>query len=84
MNKLSKIYIIILGVLFAAFVVVFNTFPRSQVSELEKRQLATFPEFTFEKLFDGSFTNDVSSWFSDSEPYRDELMALSMQTKEWI
>ena len=47
MNKLSKIYIIILGVLFAAFVVVFNTFPRSQVSELEKRQLATFPEFTF-------------------------------------
>ena len=84
MNKLSKIYIIILGTLFAAFVVVFNTFPRSKVSELEKRELATFPEFTFEKLFDGSFTSDVSSWFSDSEPFRDELMALSMNTKEWI
>ena len=84
MNKLSKIYIIILGILFAAFVVVFNTFPRSKVSELEKRELATFPEFTFEKLFDGSFTSDVSSWFSDSEPFRDELMALSMNTKEWI
>ena len=81
---MKKAYIIIVGVVFAAFVIVFNTFPRSKVSELEKRELATFPEFTFEKLFDGSFTSSVSSWFSDSEPFRDQLMALSMSTKEWI
>lgn len=68
--------------MFLSFTVVFLTFPRSTVSELEKRELATFPEFSWQRLFDGSFTRDVSSWFSDSEPYRDRFMALSMAVKD--
>ena len=82
--RFSKTYIILFGLLFATFVVVFNTFPRSTFSELEKRELATFPEFTAEKLFNGSFTSEVSSWFSDSEPFRDRFMALSMKVKDLI
>ncbi|MDO4161120.1 MAG: DHHW family protein [Prevotellaceae bacterium] len=77
----SKIYIIITSIVFIAIAIVFNFFPRSEYSELEKRELAVFPTFTFEGLKDGSFTKSVSSWFSDSEPFRDELMALSMQIK---
>ena len=77
--RFSKAYILLFGVLFAAFAVVFNTFPRSSYSELEKRELKRFPLLTPEKLFDGSFTSEVSSWFSDSEPFRDHFMALSMQ-----
>ena len=77
--RFSKAYILLFGLLFAAFAVVFNTFPRSTYSELEKRELAAFPIFTPEKLADGSFTNAVSSWFSDSEPYRDNFMSLSME-----
>lgn len=82
--RFSKAYILLFGLLFAAFAVVFNTFPRSTFSELEKRELAVFPEFTTEKLFDGSFTSEVSSWFSDSEPFRDHFMWLSMQVKDFI
>ena len=82
--RFSKTYIALFALLFIAFAVVFNTFPRSTFSELEKRELATFPEFTTEKLFDGSFTSEVSSWFSDSEPFRDHFMALSMQIKDII
>ncbi len=82
--RFSKAYILLFGLLFAAFAVVFNTFPRSTFSELEKRELAVFPEFTAEKLFDGSFTSEVSSWFSDSEPFRDRFMWLSMQVKDLI
>ena len=82
--RFSKAYILLFGLLFAAFAVVFNTFPRSTFSELEKRELATFPEFTTEKLFGGSFTSEVSSWFSDSEPFRDRFMWLSMQVKDLI
>jgi hypothetical protein len=82
--RFSKTYIILFGLLFAIFAVVFNTFPRSTFSELEKRELATFPEFTAEKLFNGSFTSEVSSWFSDSEPFRDRFMALSMKVKDLI
>lgn len=82
--RFSKAYIALFGLLFTAFAVVFNTFPRSTFSELEKRELAIFPEFTPEKLFDGSFTSEVSSWFSDSEPFRDRFMWLSMQVKDLI
>lgn len=84
MKKLNVLYIAIVGIVFAAFAIVFDFFPRSTVSELEKRELATFPEFTAERLFDGSFTSDVSQWFSDSEPYRDDLMSLSMNVKDII
>ncbi|MFA4046812.1 hypothetical protein HPS54_01765 [Prevotella sp. PCHR] len=80
----NKIYILLIAAVFITFTVVFDTFPRSTYSELEKRELASFPEFSFEKLFDGSFTRDVSSWFSDSEPFRDDLMSCSMQIKDMI
>ena len=82
--RFSKIYIVIFALLAGAITMVFCTFPRSTVSELEKRELAKFPEFTLEKLADGSFTSEVSAWFSDSEPFRDELMALSMHIKDLI
>ena len=37
--RFSKAYITIFGLLFAAFAVVFNTFPRSTYSELEKKDM---------------------------------------------
>ena len=80
----NYLYIGIVAVVFLAIAVVFDTFPRSTVSELEKRELATFPEFTWERLASGSFTSEVSTWFSDSEPYRDVFMTMSMQIKDLI
>ena len=74
----------IIMAVFATIAVVFDTFPRSKVSELEKRDLAQFPTFTWDRLFNGTFTKEMSSWFSDSEPFRDELMALSMNVKDII
>lgn len=78
------LYITVVALVFLAFVVVFDTFPRTTVSELEKRELAKFPEFSWERLADGSLTSDISHWFSDSEPYRDVFMTLSMQIKDLI
>ena len=78
------LYITVVAIVFLAFVVVFDTFPRSTVSELEKRELARFPAFSWERLADGSLTSDISAWFSDSEPYRDVFMTLSMQIKDLI
>lgn len=82
--RFSKAYITLFGLLFAAFAVVFNTLPRSTYSELEKRELAKFPALTVEGLADGSLTSGVSAWFSDSEPFRDDFMALSMLIKDAI
>ena len=78
------LFIVVIALVYGAFTIVFDTFPRSTISELERRELATFPAFSWEKLADGSFTRDVSSWFSDSEPYRDHFMQLSMTIKDLI
>ena len=80
----KKIYIIAIVTVFVCFAAVFDTLPRSTYSELEKRELKAFPAFSPEKLADGSFTAEVSSWFSDSEPYRDAFMTLSMTVKDAI
>ena len=83
-NWAARCFIALILMLFAAIAIVFNTFPRPTFSELEKRELAVFPSFSFQKLTDGSFTSEVSSWFSDSEPFRDQLMQLSMTVKDLI
>ena len=80
--KYSKAYIAVVGLLFAGMAVVFDYFPRSGYSELEKRALKRIPVFSVESLLSGQFTEEMSSWFSDSEPYRDHLMALSMHIKD--
>lgn len=79
--RYAKFYILVIGCVFAAFAVVFDTFPRSTFSPLEKRDLATFPSFSLERLRSGAFTKEISTWFSDSEPFRDHFMQWSMETK---
>ncbi len=80
----NAVYLTLMAVVFCAGVVVFNFFPRSKVSQLEKRELAHFPEFSVAKLMSGDYTKEISSWFSDSEPYRDQLMQMSMGIKDGI
>lgn len=73
------IYLILLVTIVALFTIVFNFFPRSTVSELENRELAKCPDFSWENLKSGKLMADISSWYSDSEPYRDLFMTLSME-----
>lgn len=78
-----KTYIAIISAIFLAIAVVFNFLPRTKYSVLEKRDLKTFPEYSLDKLSNGTFTKEISEWFSDSEPYRDLLMSLSMSIKDY-
>ncbi len=75
-------YIIVMVAIIAAFVVVLNFFPRSEYSELERRELTSRPTFTFDALTSGDYTKAVSSWYSDTEPYRDCFMTLSMLARQ--
>lgn len=77
----SVMYILIVGIAFAIMTVVFVFFPRTKYSELEKRDLTEFPDISNVESIrkdPSKFTASISSWFSDTEPYRDELMTLSM------
>ena len=75
------LYITVMVAVIAAFVVVFNFFPRSEYSELERRELTKRPMFSIEALASGDYTKGISSWYSDTEPFRDEFMTLSMQVR---
>ncbi len=79
--KNNKIYTIVVVAVFAAYALVFATFGRSTYSELEKRELRQFPDFSWTGLADGSYAAGISSWFSDTEPFRDVFMTQSMKIK---
>lgn len=80
-NSASWLYISMVGTAFIALTVVFIFFPRSAYSQLEKRDLAVFPDMNDYKDTPGEYTSAVSQWFSDSEPFRDEFMTLSMNLR---
>lgn len=79
--KQLGIYISLMATAWIALAVVFNFLPRSTWSQLEKRQLASFPEFSAEALWSGRYTQAISNWYSDTEPFRDLFMTVSMEEK---
>ncbi len=48
-------------------------FPHSTESQIEKRKLAQFPEFSLQSYFSGEFTKGVSTFYDDTVPYRDSF-----------
>ncbi len=46
---------------------------RPEYSESEMRKLADFPEFSVDALVSGSYFDDISTWFSDTFPFREKL-----------
>lgn len=52
---------------------------RPAISETEKRSLAEKPRLTVESYFDGSFADDFTVWFSDTVPFREQIVQLSSQ-----
>ncbi|MCD8368574.1 MAG: hypothetical protein LUC48_11270 [Clostridiales bacterium] len=50
---------------------------RPTYSELEQRNLATFPTPTVTTVLNGAFFSDVSAWFSDTFPLRERFTKLN-------
>lgn len=78
------VYLLLVGFVFAAFSIVFIFFPRTTFSEVENRDLKTFPEFGQYSDKPTEYTMAISDWFSDSQPYRDHFMTLSMNLRDMM
>ena len=76
------LFLVVACIGFAALTAVFLFLPRSTYSELEKRDLAQFPPVENFADDPGAYTAAISAWFSDSEPYRDHFMTMSMNLRE--
>ena len=50
---------------------------RPTISTSEKRELAKFPEFSVDALLSGDYFDDITLWFSDTFPGREDWMSLS-------
>ena len=55
---------------------------RPTVSEIEKRELAQKPEFSFAALSSGSYTKGLSTFFADTFLFRDELIQIGNAIKD--
>ena len=53
---------------------------RPTYSAGEKRELAKFPEFSVETLVSGDYFDDITLWFSDTFPGREDWVAISQYT----
>ncbi len=50
---------------------------RPTFSAFEQRELAKFPAFSWEALTSGSYFDDISLWFSDTFPAREQFVQLN-------
>lgn len=55
---------------------------RPTQSYSEKRNLAEFPEFSWEALSSGSYFDDITTWFSDTFPGRESWLTVSSAVSE--
>lgn len=54
---------------------------RPGYSDAEKRELKKFPALSVQGLFSGTYFRDISSWYQDSYPGKEEWMLLASKTK---
>ncbi len=55
--------------------------PDQAYSDTENRYLASRPEFSWESLFSGSYTQDYESYITDQFPMRDQWIGLKTRTE---
>ena len=53
---------------------------RPTQSQSEKRNLAQFPEFSWNALVSGDYFDDITLWFSDTFPGRESWLEVSAMT----
>ena len=79
-NQLQLIKIFVFAVVLGTMSIIgLLMFLRPTVSMAEKRELAKFPEFTIEGLWDGSFFKAIDIWYSDTYPLRETMILASQK-----
>lgn len=73
---------VVISAVVAVTAVLLAVLPRPETSELEKRELAPMPEFSVEALFSGEFFSGIADHFSDTVPYREQLVVLNSRIKK--
>ena len=75
-ERISQIIMVSIFIIFIMGFCVWTFFTKDrEFSEMENRNLAQFPEFSWKQLKDGKFTQELESYMSDQLPFKDSLVA---------
>ena len=80
--RLASITVIV--PVYAAIVICMLVMPRSTISNIEKRELAKFPEFSWESYWSGEYTDGIKNYFDDTVPYRDSLKQAASRLNKFL
>lgn len=75
--------ILFFAILGTGFVVGFIIPLRPRTSDIEQRQLASFPNASAEDILNGTYFDDISTWYSDSYPGRETLITINDRLKSF-
>lgn len=73
---------VVISAVVAVTAVLLAVLPRPETSELEKRELTPMPKFSLEALFSGEYFSGIADHFSDTVPYREQLVVLNSRIKK--
>ena len=81
-NLFSFITVLLFVILLFSMCFLFFILPKKEESEIEKRKLEDFPEFSLKALSNGSFTDDITKYVSDNFVMRDKFVELSYSLED--
>ncbi|MBR4050101.1 MAG: hypothetical protein IKK09_06360 [Clostridia bacterium] len=82
-NKVRAVIACFFVLLFVGATVALYLPLRPTYSEAEKRELTKFPEFSVQTLLDGSYFNGISTWYSDTFPFREMFINANSKIKSF-
>lgn len=65
------------------FGVLFFILPKQVNSEFEKRPLSPMPQYSLDSLLHGKYIDSIDLYAADHFPFRDQLVELSFNMKDW-
>lgn len=68
-----RAHIIIMGIIFFGISAFLLIAERPTFSDIEQRELSKMPEFSLKSYFSGDYTSDISRYFNDTVPFRDNF-----------
>lgn len=77
----SVISVAALLIVFFVMIVCMDFLKRPTISESERRELASFPEFSWSSFWSGEYTSGIVHWFSDTVPNREALVSRGTHMK---
>ena len=81
-NIFSAITVSLFVILLFVTCVLFFVTPKKDYSVVEKRKLTPFPKFSFEALFEGTYTDNITKYVSDNFVLRENLVEFSSDLEE--